>query len=145
MSTYVFLTFFFIISVEQDIQRAVAKESAAHPEGKVVAKGKKHTKICHPEVIETPAGPEQVLQKAVLEKRIERDEAGERIVKNLAVSEVNERGIMHKRTLGIQQFDPQYPKPDGGREVIGVKSVVSVTPSYKTVSKECVRVTAQVG
>lgn len=60
--------------------------------------------MCIPEIILTPAGPELVEQKAVLEKEIVRDEAGERIVKNVAVSDLDERGITRKTTLGIQKL-----------------------------------------
>lgn len=79
-------------------------EADVQPDQKIVAKGKKLTKVCIPETIETPAGPEPVVQKAVLEKKIVRDEAGERIVKNLAVSDVDERGVTRKTALGIQQL-----------------------------------------
>lgn len=74
------------------------------PEKKVIAKGKKVTKICEPEMIDTPAGPEQVLQKARLERRVERDETGEKIVKNVAISDLHESGYIVKNVLGIQQL-----------------------------------------
>lgn len=76
----------------------------AQPYEKVVAKGKKQTKICAPEIIKTPTGPEVVLQKAELEKLVKRDETGETIVKNLAVSDVDNEGVTLKNTLNIQQL-----------------------------------------
>nr|CAH7720795.1 unnamed protein product [Callosobruchus chinensis] len=107
---------------------------------KVTVKDRKTATTC-PEKIDTPAGREQVLQKAILEQRLERDETGEKMVKSLKVSDFNEqKGKMDMVEVNIQQLDPHYGRTDGGKDVIGVTSTVSITPSYKTYSKECVRV-----
>lgn len=75
-----------------------------HPEGKVIAKATKQATICPAEIIETPVGPEEIVQKAVLEKRVERDGTGERIIKNLEISERDDSGSLRTHAMCIQQL-----------------------------------------
>ncbi|VEN58704.1 unnamed protein product [Callosobruchus maculatus] len=126
--------------LDDKLAQELCNQSQLHPGEKVTAKDRKTATTC-PEKIDTPAGREQVLQKAVLEERLERDETGEKMVKSLKVSDFNEqKGKMDMVEVNIQQLDPHYARTDGGKDVIGVTSTVSITPSYKTYSKECVRV-----
>nr|CAH7725451.1 unnamed protein product [Callosobruchus chinensis] len=128
------------VKLDDKLAEELCNQSQVHPGEKVTVKDRKTATTC-PEKIDTPAGREQVLQKAILEQRLERDETGEKMVKSLKVSDFNEqKGKMDMVEVNIQQLDPHYGRTDGGKDVIGVTSTVSITPSYKTYSKECVRV-----
>ncbi|CAH1117416.1 unnamed protein product [Phaedon cochleariae] len=127
---------------EQRVRENLQNIAAGKPEGKVSAKGKTISRL-RPPSIQTPMGPEPVLQKAVFEQRVERDTRGERIVENLVVADLDEAtGQMQQIELGVQQLDPSHPM-DEGREVVGVTSTVSVTASYTTVEKEALRTITQ--
>ncbi|CAH2008339.1 unnamed protein product [Acanthoscelides obtectus] len=130
-------------TLDQKLGEQLCQQSILNPGKKVTVKNQKKATIC-PERIDTPAGREQVLQKAVLEQRLERDEVGEKMVKSLKVSDLNkQKGKVNMMEVNIQQLDPNYARIDGGKDVIGVTSTVSVTPSYKTYSRECVRVSTE--
>ncbi|XP_074039681.1 uncharacterized protein [Leptinotarsa decemlineata] len=125
-------------TTEQTIQQSLLDQSIIKPGENVSAKGKKISKL-RPLSFKTPAGNEKVLQKAVSEKRVERDSEGERIVKNVEFSDLNEvTGQMEQVEIGIQQLNPEF-KMTEGKDVVGVTSTVVVTPSYTTISKEILR------
>ncbi|XP_028132975.1 uncharacterized protein LOC114328344 [Diabrotica virgifera virgifera] len=123
--------------MEDTIREGLFRKSILKPLSKVSAKGKQSVKA-PPETIETPAGVEPVLQKAVFEKRIEREKQGETFTKNVTISNLNERNEMDVVEMGVQQMDPKFAKMDG-KEIIGVTSTISVTPSYTTVAKDYIR------
>ncbi|KAJ8964862.1 hypothetical protein NQ314_004581 [Rhamnusium bicolor] len=131
------------VSIEEQVQKDLLNKSALQPEKKVTAKSGRISGAIPQIVIDTPGGPERVIQQAVLERRVERDEEGERIIKNLSIIDVDQRtGQPKKIEMGLQQMDPKFAKEEG-REVIGIISKVSITPSYTTVSQECTRATTE--
>ncbi|XP_057671726.1 uncharacterized protein LOC130903561 [Diorhabda carinulata] len=123
--------------IESKIKSSLLNKSLAKPRVKVTAKAKQITQA-PAESMETPKGIEPVLQKAVFEKRIERDERGESLIKNLKLSKLNDQNEMDQVEMGIQQLDPNFPSMKS-REIVGVTSTISVTPSYATVSRDYVR------
>ncbi|XP_072384006.1 uncharacterized protein [Diabrotica undecimpunctata] len=123
--------------IEEKMREGLFRKSILKPLSKVSAKAKQNVKA-PPETIETPAGIEPVLQKAVLEKRIEREKQGETYTKNVTISNLNKRNEMEVVEMGVQQMDPKFAKMDG-KEIIGVTSTISVTPSYTTVAKDYIR------
>lgn len=91
--------------MEETIYEKLLNESSSQPDSKVQAKGRMRTQICQPEVIDTPDGPQQVLQKAVVEERVERTEQGERVVKNVAISDFDEENkIVETVQFGVQRL-----------------------------------------
>lgn len=75
------------------------------PGKKVFVKAARASEVCRGETIRNPMGREKVIQKSVHKKRIHRDETGETLVKNLAVSEFEEgKDEMRKNTISLQQL-----------------------------------------
>ncbi|XP_074039680.1 uncharacterized protein [Leptinotarsa decemlineata] len=125
-------------SLEDQVNQSLYRKSSDKQKKKVSAKGKRVT-TAEPEVVETPAGRQPVLQKGVFERRMERGAEGEKLVKNLALTEFDESlGETGMVEVAVQQLDPQLPMKEG-KEVIGVTSTVTVTPSYTTISREVLR------
>lgn len=60
------------------------------PKEKSVARATGMSSVAAP-VMETPQGPQQVLQQAFLERKVQRDEEAEQISKHLTLIDVNER------------------------------------------------------
>ncbi|KAG5890566.1 hypothetical protein JTB14_012694 [Gonioctena quinquepunctata] len=124
-------------TMEEQVNQQLLEKSFQQPGKKVSAKGKRVT-TAEPEVILTPAGSERVLQKAVFERRVERRREGEKIVKNLALTDFDEStGTASNVEVGLQQLDPQTAMAEG-REVLAITSTMSVTPSYTMVDKKII-------
>ncbi|CAH1112264.1 unnamed protein product [Psylliodes chrysocephalus] len=126
--------------VEKKVKIALLNESTVQPGKKVRAKAKTEYQVPK-KLIATPAGREPILQQTVLEKRVERDDEGETVIKNVTISNLNEStGMMENVEMGIQEFDPQYRTTDS-KELIGTTSTVSITPEFTTVTKDYQRAT----
>ncbi|KAJ8945032.1 hypothetical protein NQ318_019025 [Aromia moschata] len=113
----------------------ILEKSIQRPQQRVIAKAVTMAVPVIPEIIDTPQGPEQVIKQTVLERRVERDETGEKVIKHLGITDIDPcTGAAKQIAVGIEQLDPRFAK-DEGREVISTTSKVSVTPTYTSVQK----------
>ncbi|XP_030749857.1 uncharacterized protein LOC115877717 [Sitophilus oryzae] len=111
-------------------------QRALRDDGKVYARGQDISEV-QQQMIVTPAGLEPVLQQTYTEQRIERDEMAEKVIKNLAVAEMDEcsgKGV--RVIISEQQLDPGFGLSHEGKDIVTVKETISVTPSYTSTAKD---------
>ncbi|KAJ8920123.1 hypothetical protein NQ315_011780 [Exocentrus adspersus] len=126
-------------TAEENAARSLLEKSQANEGAKVTAKAASKSPA-RVQYVETPQGREPILKQTVLEKRVERDEEGEKIVKNLQILDAETPGQPNIIDMNLQQLDPSYALPQG-KEVISIKSTVSVSESRATITKEVSRAT----
>ncbi|KAK9889539.1 hypothetical protein WA026_006894 [Henosepilachna vigintioctopunctata] len=118
---------------------------------KVTAIGKKKTIISPLEEIMTPSGPQQVLQKVITEKRVERSRMGEIVCRNLKAIETDLRtGETVQIEEEFQQLNPDYPVSEGPlKETVTIVSERDITESFETrrenVIRETIKLNTDVG
>ncbi|XP_018579108.1 proteoglycan 4-like isoform X2 [Anoplophora glabripennis] len=124
-------------SPEDRANRSLAEKSMARMGEKVTARAASMSP-CAPKYIDTPEGTEMVLKETVFKTRVERDEEGEKIVKNLQIMDAQTGGMPKMIEMNLQQLDPRYALKEG-KEVISIASKLSMSESYTTVTHDVSR------
>lgn len=71
---------------------------------KVTARAATVSPAIEPEYVDTPEGREQVLMQTFLEKKVERDQEGEKITKNMQIMDTDKNGIPNVIDMNLQQL-----------------------------------------
>ncbi|KAJ8977020.1 hypothetical protein NQ317_018745 [Molorchus minor] len=94
-----------IVSAEAEASQKIAEKQLRKPGKRVIAKAIVTRLPVDPGTIDTPEGPQPVVMQTTLEQRVERDETGEKVTKNLGITNVDVCTGVHKKiSMGIQQM-----------------------------------------
>ncbi|KAL3268826.1 hypothetical protein HHI36_007920 [Cryptolaemus montrouzieri] len=101
---------------------------------KVTAVAVKKSKAAPLEKIMTPSGPQQIIQKTITEKRVERSKRGEIVFRNIKTIEVDpSTGDIIQVEEEVQKLNPDFPAPKGPvKEIVTIVSENDITASYET-------------
>ncbi|KAH1005463.1 hypothetical protein HUJ04_006444, partial [Dendroctonus ponderosae] len=124
--------------LEGQVGHQLLERSIANRGQKVFAQSSHRQKVQGQNAVKTPAGMERLLQQTYSEKRVERDDVAERVVKNFAITDMDDKAGGTRVTISEQQLDPDYGLSSEGKDVVTVKETVSVTPSYTSTAREVV-------
>lgn len=118
---------------------------------KVTGVGAKSSKVAPLEEIMTSHGPQQVLQKVITEKRVERTKYGEVVAKNIRTIETDpatgENILVEEE---FQELNPEFPPSKGLiKETVSILSERDITTSFvmsrKNIIRETIKLTLDLG
>ncbi|KAL3268829.1 hypothetical protein HHI36_007922 [Cryptolaemus montrouzieri] len=112
---------------------------------KVTAVAAKKTKVPPLEKIMTPAGPQQVIQKVITEKRVERSKQGEVVSRNIKTIETDpQTGETTQVEEEVQKLNPDFAIPTGPiKEIVTIVNEMDITNQYEATTENVVRETTK--
>ncbi|KAK9889540.1 hypothetical protein WA026_006895 [Henosepilachna vigintioctopunctata] len=112
---------------------------------KVTAVAAKKTAVPPLEKIMTPAGPQQVIQKVITEKRVERSKCGEVVSRNIKTIELNQAtGETIQVEEETQQLNPHFKANEGPvKETVTIVSERDITEAFESRIENVVRETTK--
>ncbi|XP_044755855.1 uncharacterized protein LOC123314570 [Coccinella septempunctata] len=138
--------------LRKEMQLQMTDMASKTPMGsKITAVGAKRAKVSPLKEMMTPSGAEQVLQKVITEKRLERTKYGEVVVKNIrSFGKDPGTGATIQTEEEFQKLNPAYPTAKGRiKEIVSVVSERNFTAHYitskKNIIKETTKLTSDLG
>ncbi|XP_045475638.1 MAGE-like protein 2 isoform X2 [Harmonia axyridis] len=132
--------------LRKQVALQVKGTAAKAPQGsRVTAAASKKTTVPPMEQIMTPDGPQQVLQKIITEKRVERSKQGEIVSRNIKTIETDPTtGVTTQVEEEVQKLNPDFPVPKGPvKEIVTVVSEKDITASYEATTENVIRETTK--